>query len=67
MNKKRFPFWLRFVFFFLVFAVAFFLMIFLVDRNPGHDLRMLLAKTGTLGIISSLIYNAVERDRETAE
>jgi hypothetical protein len=57
MNKKRYPFWLRFIFFFMVFAVAFFLMIFLVDRNPIDKFRILLIKIGILAPISSLFYN----------
>jgi len=57
MNKKRFPFWLRFIFFFIVFAVAFFLIVFLVDRNPLGDYRTLFIKIGILASVSSLFYN----------
>jgi len=68
MNKKHYSFWLRFFFFFIVFAVAFFLMIFLVDRNPGYDFRMLLIKIGILATASSLFYNiSVERDPEIVD
>jgi len=68
MNKKRYSFWLRFIFFFMVFAVAFFLMIFLVDRNPFDDFRMLLIKIGILATASSLLYNIfVESDPEIAD
>jgi len=56
MNKKHYSFWLRFILFFLVFAVAFFLMIFLVDRNPIDDFRMLLIKIAILATASSLFY-----------
>jgi hypothetical protein len=56
MNKKHYPFWLRFSFFFVVFAVAFFLIIFLVDKNPGQDLKMLAIKIGSLATFSSLFY-----------
>ena len=66
MNKKRF--WLRFVFFFLVFAVTFFLLIFLVDGNPNHDFRMLLIKIGILATVASLFYNIfLEADPEMVE
>jgi len=45
MNKKHYSFWLRFIFFFFVFAVAFFLMVFVVDTNPSSGFRMLLIYT----------------------
>jgi len=65
MNKKRYRFWLRFVFFFMVFAVAFFLMLFLVDRNPIDNFRMLLIKIGILAPATSLFYNIfIESDPE---
>ena len=52
----------------MVFAVAFFLMIFLVDRNPGDDLRMLLIKVGILAQVSSLFYNIlIETDPEIVD
>ena len=57
MNKKHYSFWLRFIFFFFVFAVAFFLMIFVVDTNPSFGFRMLLIKIGILATVSSLFYN----------
>lgn len=57
MNKKRYPFWLRFIVFFFVFAVAFFLMMFLVDKNLTHDLRILFVKIGILATATSLFYN----------
>jgi len=68
MNKKYYSFWLRFIFFFLVFAVAFFLMIFLVDSDPVNDFRMLLIKIGILATGSSLFYNIfVESDPKIAD
>jgi hypothetical protein len=68
MNKKQYPFWLRFIFFFMVFAGAFFLMIFLVDRSPVDDFRMLLIKIGILATGSSLFYNIyVDSDPEIAD
>jgi hypothetical protein len=68
MNKKRYPFWLRFIFFFMVFAVAFFLMIFVVDRDLSHDFRILLIKIGILATASSLLYNIlVESDLEITD
>jgi hypothetical protein len=43
-------------------------MIFLVDRNPGHDFRALLIKIGILAPVSSLVYNIfIERNPETAD
>jgi hypothetical protein len=68
MNKKHYSFWLRFFFFFLVFAVAFFLMIFVIDRNPIDDFQMLLIKIGILATVSSLFYNIfVDSDPEIAD
>jgi ABC-type Fe3+-siderophore transport system permease subunit len=68
MNKKHFSFWLRFFIFFIGFAVAFFLMIFLVDRDPIDNFRMLLIKIGILATGSSLFYNIfVESDPEIAD
>jgi len=68
MNKKRYSFWLRFIFFFVVFAVAFFLMIFLVDRSPDQDFRMLLIKIGILAPVSSLLYNIlIESDPQIVD
>jgi len=68
MNKKHYSFWLRFIFFFMVFAVAFFLLIFLVDRNPIDNFRMLLIKIGMLAPVSSLLYNIfIERDPEIVD
>jgi len=57
MNKKHYSFWLRFIFFFFVFAVAFFLMIFVVDTNPSFGFRMVFIKIGILATASSLFYN----------
>ena len=68
MNRKHYSFWLRFFFFFIVFAVAFSLMIFIVDKNPDYDFRMLLIKIGIPATASSLFYNIfVERDPEIVE
>jgi len=68
MNKKHYPFWLRFSFFFVVFSVAFFLIIFLVDKNPNHDFRLLLIKIGVLATLSSLFYNILlESDPEIVD
>jgi hypothetical protein len=68
MNKKRYPFWLRFIVFLIVFAVAFFLLMFVVDRNLSEDLRILLIKIGILAAASSLFYNIfVESDPEIVD
>jgi len=68
MNKKHYSFWLRFILFFLVFAVAFFLMIFLVDRNPIDDFRMLLIKIAILATVSSLFYTVfIKSDPEIVD
>ena len=57
MNIKHYSFWLRFSFFFIVFAVAFFLVLFLVDKNPNDNFKPLLIKIGVLATLSSLVYN----------
>jgi len=68
MNKKHYYFWLRFIFFFFVFAVAFFLMVFVVDTNPSSGFRMLLIKIGILSTVSSLLYNIyVKSDPEIVD
>jgi len=68
MNKKHYFFWLRFIFFFFVFAVAFFLMVFVVDTNPSYGFRMLLIKIGILATVSSLFYNIlVKSDPEIVD
>jgi hypothetical protein len=68
MNKKHYSFWLRFIFFFFVFAVAFFLLVFVVDTNPSYGFRMLLIKIGILATVSSLFYNIfVEPGPEIAD
>jgi hypothetical protein len=68
MNKKHYPFWLRFSFFLVVFAVAFFLIIFVVDKNPTQDFKMLFIKIGALATLSSLFYNILlESDPEIVD
>ena len=68
MNKKRYPFWLRFIVFFIVFAVAFFLIMFIVNRNLSYDLRVLIVKIGILAMATSLFYNVfVEPDPEIGD
>jgi len=68
MNKKHYSFWLRFIFFFFVFAVAFFLLVFVVDTNPSYGFRMLLIKIGILATVSSLFYNIlVKSDPEIVD
>ena len=57
MNKKLYSFLLRFSFFLVVFGVAFFLMIFVVDKNPAQNLQMLLIKIGILATFASLFFN----------
>ena len=59
---------LFFIFFLIVFAVAFFLLVFLVDRNLNYDLRILLIRIGILATVSSLFYNLlVQSDPEMVE
>jgi hypothetical protein len=68
MNKKHYSFWLRFIFFFFVFAVAFFLLVFVVDTNPSYGFRMFLIKIGILATASSLFYNIfIESGPEIAD
>lgn len=57
MNKKYYSFSLRFGFFLVVFAVAFFLVMFVIDKDPVQNLRVLLIKIGVLATLSSLFYN----------
>jgi len=57
MNIKHYSFWLRFGFFLIVFAIAFFLIFFLVDKNPNDNFRILLIKIGVLATVSSFFYN----------
>ena len=57
MNIKHYSFWLRFSFFLIVFAIAYFLILFLVDKNPNDNFRTLLIKIGVLATFSSLFYN----------
>jgi len=56
MNKKYYSFTLRFSFFLVVFAVAFFLVMFVIDKDPVQNLRMLLIRIGILATFSSLFY-----------
>ena len=68
MNKKYYSFSLRFGFFLVVFAVAFFLVMFVIDKNPVQNFRMLFIKIGVLATISSLFYNILfASNRETAD
>lgn len=68
MNKKYYSFWLRFGFFLVVFAVAFFLVTFVIDKNPVQNLRILLIKIGVLATLSSLLYNLlIESNPEPAD
>ena len=57
MNKKYYSFSLRFGFFLVVFALAFFLVMFVIDKDPVQNLRILLIKIGVLATLSSLFYN----------
>ena len=68
MNIKHFSFLLRFSFFLIVFAIALFLIFFLVDKNPSDNFKMLLIKIGVLATFSSLFYNLfLASDREVVE
>jgi hypothetical protein len=68
MNTQHYPFWLRFIFFTLVFSIAFFLIIFLVDKSPSGDIKFLMMKVGLLASASSFIYNILlESDPEIVD
>ena len=68
MNKKYYSFSLRFGFFFVVFAVTFFLVMFVIDKDPVQNLRIFLIKIGVLATLSSLFYNILlESNPETAD
>jgi len=56
MKINRLPSWLCFFLFLIVFAVAFFLILFIVDKNPAKDLRMSFVKIGILATVVSLLY-----------
>ena len=68
MNIKHFSFLLRFSFFLIVFAIALFLIFFLVDKNPSDNFKMLLIKIGVLATFSSMFYNLfLASDQEIVE
>ena len=68
MKIKHFSFLLRFSFFLIVFAIALFLIFFLVDKNPSDNFKMLLIKIGVLATFSSLFYNLfLASDQEIVE
>jgi hypothetical protein len=68
MNTQQFPFWLRFIFFAIVFSIAFFLMIFVIDSNPFENAKMLVIKIGVMASLSSLLYNVLlESDPEIVD
>jgi hypothetical protein len=68
MNTQHYPFWLRFIFFTVAFSIAFFLIIFLMEKNPSGDLRFLMIKVGLLASASSFIYNILlESDPEIVD
>jgi len=68
MNKKYYSFWLRFGLFLVVFAIAFFLVMFVVDKDPVQNLRILLIKIGFFATISSLFYNLlIESNPKTVD
>jgi hypothetical protein len=68
MNTQQYPFWLRFIFFAIVFSIAFLLIIFVIDRNPFEDAKMLVVKIGAMASLSSLLYNVLlESDPEIVD
>ena len=68
MNNNQFPFWLRFSFFFVVFGIAFFLIIFLMDKSPSENFKLLLIKIGVVAGVSSFLYNILlESDPEIVD
>lgn len=68
MNTKQYPFWLRFIFFAFVFSIAFFLIIFVIDKNPFENTKLMLIKTGAFAGVSSLLYNVLlESDPEIVD
>ena len=68
MNNKYYSFSLRFGFFFVVFAVGFLLVMFVIDKDPVQNLRIFLIKIGVLATLSSLFYNILlESNPETAD
>jgi hypothetical protein len=68
MNNKPIPFWLRFSFFSIVFGIAFFFIIFLMDNAPPQNSRLLMIKIAGLACLSSLLYNVLlESDPEIVD
>jgi len=66
--KQQYPFWLRFTFFTIVFSVAFFFIIFLMDNSPSENFKLLVIKICGLAGFSSLLYNVLlESDPEIVD
>jgi hypothetical protein len=66
--KQHYPFWLRFSFFFIIFSVAFFFIIFLMDNAPSENIKILSIKICVLAGLSSLLYNVLlESDPEIVD
>jgi len=66
--KQHYPFWLRFSFFFIIFSVAFFFIIFLMESKPSENFKLLVIKICALAGVSSLLYNVLlESDPEIVD
>ena len=61
LKKKHVIFCLRFSVFLIAFAIAFFLILFVADINPGRDLRTVFIKVGVLATLCSLFYTTMFR------
>jgi hypothetical protein len=68
MNTQQYSFWLRFIFFSVVFAIAFMLIIFIIDKSPFENVKLLEIKIGAIACLSSLLYNVLlESDPEIVD
>jgi hypothetical protein len=56
MKKNYLLIVLRFCLFLIVFAIAFFLILFVVNKDPGSDLQMFFIKIPILAAVASLFY-----------
>jgi hypothetical protein len=65
MNKRKTPYWFRFIFFAVIFSIAFLLIVFLFSRDMLDNLKILILKIGVIAMASSLLFNfLLETDPE---
>jgi hypothetical protein len=65
MKKRKTPYWFRFVFFAVIFLIAFIFIVFLFNRNMFDNIKTLILKIGVIAMASSLLFNfLLESDPE---